>query len=135
MYSRRCRQWPARSPASWRSRLTPSFPTENPIETPRRSLPPPPPRSPLLFPRSEAFSRYLDPAIADLIAEQRVLPKLEGENRLVTAFFSDIRGFTAFTEQFKDRPDQIIKMLNVYLTRVTGVLQRNLACVDKYIGD
>jgi adenylate cyclase len=81
------------------------------------------------------FSRYLSPQVVEQLVEQPELPKLEGEQMEVTAFFSDIRGFSTFSERFADDPQGLVRLLNTYLTRVSGTLLRHGACLDKYIGD
>jgi adenylate cyclase len=83
----------------------------------------------------EAFSSYVDPDVLDDLVEQRRLPPLDGEEREVTAFFSDIRGFSTFTEQLKGEPRKLMKLLHDYLSAVTPVLKDHGACIDKYIGD
>ena len=83
----------------------------------------------------EAFNRFLDKTLVDQLVEQQKLPSLEGETREITAFFSDIRGFSTFSERFKDDPKALVALLNRYLTRVSTVLMRHGACLDKYIGD
>jgi adenylate cyclase len=83
----------------------------------------------------ESFGRYLDRTLVEQMAESSELPKLEGENRELTAFFSDIRGFSTFSEALKDDPQKLVRILNTYLTRVSAVLMREGGCIDKYIGD
>ncbi|PTL83624.1 adenylate/guanylate cyclase domain-containing protein [Vitiosangium sp. GDMCC 1.1324] len=82
-----------------------------------------------------AFNRFLDKTLVDQLVEQQKLPSLEGETRDITAFFSDIRGFSSFSERFKDDPKALGALLNRYLTRVSSVLMAHGACLDKYIGD
>jgi adenylate cyclase len=53
----------------------------------------------------------------------------------ITAFFSDIKGFSTFSETFRDDPRGLMKLLNRYLSTVTPVLTAEGACIDKYIGD
>ena len=83
----------------------------------------------------EAFNRFLDKTLVDQLVEQQRLPSLEGETREITAFFSDIRGFSSFSERFKGDPKALVALLNRYLTRVSTVLMEHGACLDKYIGD
>jgi adenylate cyclase len=82
-----------------------------------------------------AFNRFLDKTLVDQMVEQEKLPTLEGEAREVTAYFSDIRGFSSFSERFKNDPRALVALLNRYLTRVSSVLMAHGACLDKYIGD
>jgi adenylate cyclase len=81
------------------------------------------------------FSRYVDAHVVDQLVEQPELPKLDGETVEITAFFSDIKGFSTFSERFTDDPRGLVALLNTYLTRVSGTLLRHGACLDKYIGD
>ena len=83
----------------------------------------------------ESFVRYLDRTLVEQMADSNELPRLEGENREITAFFSDIRGFSTFSEGFKSEPQQLVRILNTYLTRVSAALMREGGCIDKYIGD
>jgi len=83
----------------------------------------------------QAFSRYLTPSLVDELVEQQRLPTLDGEAREISAFFSDIRGFSSFSERYRDDPRGLVKILNRYLTRVSDVLLEHGACLDKYIGD
>jgi adenylate cyclase len=83
----------------------------------------------------QAFSRYMEPRLIEQMIEENQLPRLDGEQREVTAFFSDIRGFSTFSERFKDDPHALVRVLNMYLTRVSSALIREGGCLDKYIGD
>ncbi|HET9449335.1 MAG TPA: adenylate/guanylate cyclase domain-containing protein, partial [Aggregicoccus sp.] len=83
----------------------------------------------------QMFNRYLARSVVDQLVEQKELPKLSGENLEVSAFFSDIRGFSTFSERFKEDPAALVRILNTYLTRVTDALLAHGACLDKYIGD
>lgn len=83
----------------------------------------------------EMFSSYMESDLVELMVEQRQLPTLDGENMEVTAFFSDIKGFSTFSELLKDKPRTLIKVLNRYLSVVTPALTNEGACIDKYIGD
>jgi adenylate cyclase len=83
----------------------------------------------------QAFSRYMEPRLIEQMIEEKQLPRLDGEQREVTAFFSDIRGFSTFSERFKNDPHALVRVLNMYLTRVSSALLREGGCLDKYIGD
>lgn len=58
---------------------------------------------------------------------------LGGERKNVTVFFSDIRGFTAFSE--KHEPEVVIDMLNTYLRRQAQIVRKHGGDIDKYVGD
>lgn len=83
----------------------------------------------------EAFSSYVDPDVLEGLVESHKLPPLDGEMLEVTAFFSDIRGFSTFTEQLKGEPRKLMRLLHEYLSMVTPILKDHGACIDKYIGD
>ena len=80
-----------------------------------------------------AFGLYLHPAMVDQLAEHPDSLKLGGERRNLTAFFSDIQGFSTFSEGME--PENLVNFLNEYLTEMTEILQSYDATVDKYIGD
>ena len=82
-----------------------------------------------------AFSRYLSPVVVERLAEHPEQLQLGGVTREMSVMFSDIRGFTTISEQFKDDPQGLTRLINQFLTPMTdAVLARN-ATVDKYIGD
>ena len=56
-----------------------------------------------------------------------------GERRRVAVLFSDIRGYTAFSEA--NPPEVVVEMLNSYLDAQTGIVERHDGDVDKFIGD
>jgi two-component system sensor histidine kinase ChiS len=51
----------------------------------------------------------------------------------MTIFFSDIRDFTALSEDLT--PEESFKFINSYLTRIVPAIERHGGFVDKYIGD
>ncbi|MGQ0508267.1 MAG: CHASE2 domain-containing protein, partial [Myxococcaceae bacterium] len=61
----------------------------------------------------EAFSRYMERDLVEQMVEARELPKLTGENMEVTAFFSDIRGFSTFSEKLKADPKTLVRVMNL----------------------
>ena len=80
-----------------------------------------------------AFSRYLSPTvISELIADPSKL-NLGGEKREMTAIFTDIQGFSTFSERLD--PAQLVRLLNKYLTAMSNIIMDNGGTVDKYEGD
>jgi len=59
--------------------------------------------------------------------------KLGGTREVATVFFSDIRGFTAFSE--KVEPEIVIEMLNKYLREQARLVKKYGGDIDKYVGD
>jgi len=82
-----------------------------------------------------AFSRYLSPVVVERLAEHPEQLKLGGDLRDMTIMFSDIRGFTAISEGFKDDPRGLTRLINRALTPMTDAVLVESGTIDKYIGD
>jgi len=80
-----------------------------------------------------AFSRYVSHQLVDGIMSDPEQIKLGGERRKITVLFADIRGFTTMTE--KMRPEDVVDLLNTYLSGLTDVVFKYEGTLDKYIGD
>lgn len=80
-----------------------------------------------------AFAHYLSPAIIEQLVRDPSRLRLGGERREITAFFSDIQGFTTVAEQMD--PAELVVLLNECLGAMTDVLLEQAGTVDKYIGD
>ncbi len=81
----------------------------------------------------DAFGQYLSPkVVADLMRDPDKL-SLGGEDREMTAFFSDIAGFSSFSE--KMTPTELVNALNEYLTEMCEVIVNYEGTVDKFEGD
>lgn len=59
--------------------------------------------------------------------------KLGGERKKATVFFSDVRGFTAYTE--KVEPEHVVKLLNALFSRQAEIVKKYGGDIDKYVGD
>jgi class 3 adenylate cyclase/uncharacterized membrane protein SpoIIM required for sporulation len=80
-----------------------------------------------------AFQQYVSPAIIDEIMKHPEKLKLGGEKKEMTIFFSDIRDFSTISEKLG--PEQLVHVLNQYLSKMTDIILKNKGVVDKYIGD
>ncbi len=80
-----------------------------------------------------AFSRYLSPAVIHEIIQDPSKLNLGGESRVMTAIFTDIRGFSGISEKLT--PTDLVKLLNLYLTAMSDIILQNRGTVDKYEGD
>ena len=79
------------------------------------------------------FSKYVSGAVLEELLRNPAAVKLGGVETDVTVFFSDIRGFTSFSERLT--PSELTALLNRYLTRMTDIILADGGVVDKYIGD
>jgi adenylate cyclase/guanylate cyclase len=81
----------------------------------------------------KSFALYLAPHVINRMLSSNKLPELGGETRNVTVFFSDIEGFSLIAEKMS--PDNLMELMNEYLSAMTDVIERHGGYVDKYIGD
>jgi len=79
------------------------------------------------------FGTYLAPAVVKQMISSGEEPKLGGQQAEITAFFSDIAGFSSFSEKLT--PERLVQLMNDYLTEMTDILQENGGSLDKFIGD
>ncbi|MBQ0783888.1 MAG: adenylate/guanylate cyclase domain-containing protein, partial [Amphritea sp.] len=79
------------------------------------------------------FGQYIPPEVVLELGRQDEGVQLSGENRDMTIMFSDVRGFTRISEQLT--PQQLTRMMNIYLTEMTRIIHQQRGTVDKYIGD
>ena len=82
-----------------------------------------------------AFRYYLAPDMVARLAANPQHLKLGGEIRNLTILFADIRGFTAIAEIFKNQPDRLTHIINIFLTDMSQIIQAYAGTIDKYIGD
>jgi adenylate cyclase len=81
----------------------------------------------------EAFSTYLAPSVVKNILDSPEKLALGGEKRVITAFFSDVEGFTSISEQLS--PEALVELLNEFLTEMTDIILKYEGTVDKFEGD
>lgn len=77
------------------------------------------------------LGKVVSPEIATQLLASEL--KLGGEEREVTILFSDLRDFTSLSEQLP--PTEVLALLNRYLDRMSGIIERHGGVIDKYIGD
>jgi adenylate cyclase len=83
----------------------------------------------------QAFGQYLAPALVEQLAQSPDKLVLGGEEREMTVLFSDVRGFTAISELYKDDPQGLTSLMNRLLTPLTNTIISHEGTIDKYIGD
>lgn len=81
----------------------------------------------------KAFSYYVTKQVVDEIMKDINQLKLGGEKRLLTVFFSDIRGFTTISEKLP--PEMLVNLLHEYLNPMTEIIFKYNGTLDKYMGD
>lgn len=82
---------------------------------------------------TKLFGQYIPPELVDEMAKDPARYSLRGESRVMTVLFSDIVGFTHFSEKLEAA--ELAEMLNMYLSTMTRVVQDGRGTIDKYIGD
>ena len=82
-----------------------------------------------------AFGQYLSPTLVEQLAQSPEKLVLGGEEREMTILFSDVRGFTAISESYKDDPQGLTSLMNRLLTPLTNTIIDHKGTIDKYIGD
>jgi len=80
-----------------------------------------------------AFSTYLAPSVVEQIIRNPEKLALGGEKRVITAFFSDVQGFTSISQKL-DAPE-LVELLNEFLTEMTDIILEHEGTVDKFEGD
>jgi len=79
------------------------------------------------------FSRYVSEPVMNNVLRQRGSITLGGERREATVLFTDIRGFTSYSEEAD--PEVLITQLNEYFAAMTDVIFAHAGTIDKFIGD
>jgi len=81
----------------------------------------------------EKLGKYIDPRIADQIIERTGAAGTVGERQIMTVMFTDMRGFTAISENLL--PTTLVRLLNRYLELMSAPVSANAGVIDKYVGD
>ncbi len=80
-----------------------------------------------------AFGMYVSPDVMRDLENNPEKLKLGGENRDLTVMFTDIRKFTSISEGLT--PEELIELMNEFLTVMSDIVMEHKGTVDKYIGD
>jgi adenylate cyclase len=78
-----------------------------------------------------AFGQYVGPEVMDRVLHQD--PALDGDVRVVSVLFSDLRGFTMVAERLS--PERISQTMNEYFTAMIDVILARHGIVQDFVGD
>ena len=81
----------------------------------------------------KTLMKYLSPQLVETIMADFNWASLRAEKRTLTVLFSDVRGFTTFSE--KNTPETVIATLNEHLNMMVSVIFKYQGTLDKFVGD
>jgi adenylate cyclase len=79
------------------------------------------------------FDKYMSAEVVDEVMRHPEQVKLGGEKKELTVFFSDVAGFTTISEQLS--PEELVALLNKYLSAMTKIIRAQRGNVNKFLGD
>ena len=77
------------------------------------------------------FERMVSKAVIDQLDPDQL--QLGGKRNQITTLFADVRGFTSFSEKYD--PEQLVKILNRYLSEAANAILDEVGTIDKFMGD
>lgn len=81
----------------------------------------------------EVFGRYIDPKIVEGLIDHPDVAAAQGDRRVMTVMFCDLKGFTAMSEGMT--PQGLVKVVNCYFSLMSEPVRQHRGIIDKYIGD
>lgn len=82
---------------------------------------------------SRLFGHYVPPELVDEMDRSLADISVDGESRVMSVLFTDVRGFTTISEGLS--PKELKQLMNEFLTPVTRVIHQHRGTIDKYMGD
>ena len=83
---------------------------------------------------TRTFERYVAPSIVkEIMKEGPANLELGGKNCDIAVLFVDVRGFTTMSERLS--PEQVVFILNRYLSMASTCIENNSGTLDKFVGD
>lgn len=80
----------------------------------------------------ETFGKYIDPRVVEGLIDRPALAS-EGQRRVMTVLFCDVKGFSSTSRG--TTPQGLVKVMNRYLSAMSGPIRQHEGIIDKYIGD
>ena len=80
----------------------------------------------------ETFGKYVDPRVVEGLIDRPTLA-VEGQRRVMTVLFCDVKGFTSASEGMT--PQGLVKVMNRYFSVMSAPIRDHGGVIDKYIGD
>ncbi|MCZ4090464.1 CHASE2 domain-containing protein [Sinorhizobium psoraleae] len=81
----------------------------------------------------QKFSQYLPQSVVARYIDQPNAGRVAGEERIVTALFTDIEGFSTLAHKLG--PRELVALLDIYFAEVNALVSRHGGMVDKVVGD
>ncbi|GBC60083.1 hypothetical protein DENIS_1027 [Desulfonema ishimotonii] len=81
----------------------------------------------------KSFGKYIGSEILEMIMVDPETPWLKGRRNVATILFTDVRGFTAYSEQRE--PEEVVDRLNEYFEVAANAILRHGGYIDKFVGD
>lgn len=79
------------------------------------------------------FERYVSSSVVEGLLANPASIELGGVRHLITVLFADLHGFTALSEKLQ--PEELVKILNGYLSLAAQTILQYEGTLDKFLGD
>ncbi|WP_433989730.1 hypothetical protein SuNHUV7_05240 (plasmid) [Pseudoseohaeicola sp. NH-UV-7] len=82
-----------------------------------------------------AFGQYVSRDLVEQLTQNQEKLTLGGESRQLTLLFSDVRGFTAIAEEYREDPEGLTRLMNQFLNILSNAIMYHKGTIDKFMGD